>query len=155
MEMNDAELRSQRALCSGEAAVTALIEVMRELAEIMQAENALLKRGMPAALSDMTQRKCELADEYTDLLMVTNHRHGAVIARDPDLRNRLLGIARDLECLCRENMLRLEAAMVATRRRIDAVMAAIRKTGDDGHRYAANGASAAARLVSYRANYQA
>jgi flagellar biosynthesis/type III secretory pathway chaperone len=155
MELNEAELRSRRALCSGEAAVTALIEVMSELSELMRAENALLERGMPAALSDMTDRKCRLADEYTDLLLVTNHRHGAAIAGDPELRNRLVEIARTLECLCRENMLRLEAAMAATRRRIDAVMAAIRRSGDDGQRYAANGATAAARLLSYRANYQA
>lgn len=105
--------------------VGALFGVMTELKEILETENDFLRRGMPAALSDMTERKTSLAETYTTLSHKVLARYADDIISDPALQSRLVQAGEELRGLTHENMLRLNSALEATRRRIDAVMEAI------------------------------
>jgi hypothetical protein len=155
MHRNQTNSHHDRPTSSGEQVVSALVDVMVDLAELLRAENALLSRGMPAALCELTPRKVELSDEYADLLVVANRRHAAEIAGDPALCRRLAEMADELDAAAKENKSRLEAAMAATRRRIDAVMSAVLKHEAMGRGYGGNGASVLRPLISCHTGYRA
>lgn len=139
----------------GAPSVAALIDVMAGLADLLRTENDLLRRGMPAALAEMTDRKVALSDEYEALMAEVRQRYAAEMAENPELRHTLLRIGRELDTLTRENLQRLEAAMDASRRRIDAVMKAVLADNNRDCTYSRDGAPAGGRLVAYRTDYLA
>jgi hypothetical protein len=123
--------------------------------DLMRAENALLRRGLPPAPPEVTRRKLELSEEYADLAKAVLARHASEIAGDHSLRHHLREVSCELDALTRENMDRLKAAMAATRRRIDSVMAAIRRRANEDRSYTGNGASVIGRMICSRADYKA
>lgn len=120
-------------------AAEGIIELVDRLIAVVDAENRDLAGGLPASVAAAAIDKSRLADEL-------RRRIGAEFGRDavartaPDLRRRLIERASLLERLTQENMTRLEAAILATRARVDAVMRAIREQmSRDAHAYGANG----------------
>lgn len=118
---------------SSEADLDQLLEVVTELTALMLQENAFLRSGMPAALSELSDGKERLTQRLVEL-----GRSAAVAgdAAEADaLKRHLVASGAALKVLTRENMHLLEGAMSASRRRIESVMQAIRT-----HEGVANGA---------------
>jgi phosphoenolpyruvate-protein kinase (PTS system EI component) len=109
------------------ADVENLLELIAELQQVMLAENDFLRRGLPAALSDLNVVKDRLSERYATESQALLAAHTDVIVADPALCGQLIDAGHRLRELTLENMQRLNAAMAATRARIDAVMAAIRQ----------------------------
>lgn len=126
--MQRAQKLSKESLLSHNVAedVETLLDLMGELRGVIEAENDFLRRGMPAALSQLNDTKETLSDRYTELSQSVLAAHADEIIGDPVLCQQLLGAGQELRQLTAENMQRLTAAMAATRSRIDAVMAAVR-----------------------------
>jgi hypothetical protein len=126
------------------AGLVGVIGTVEELIQVIEAENRLLERGMPASLSRSTERKSSLAAILAAALADEAGR-AAVRALPEPARTRLAQRIGMAQHLADENSARLEAAMRASRRRIAAVMAAVR---DHARReaagYAANGRRPAA-----------
>jgi flagellar biosynthesis/type III secretory pathway chaperone len=114
------------AACLPDADLDRLLEVVRELTDLMQRENEFLRSGMPAALSALTDRKEQLTLCLQEL---TRGSAGVSVADDDEalaLKRHLAASGTALSALTRENMCLLEGAMSASRRRIESVMQAIR-----------------------------
>jgi hypothetical protein len=124
---------------TSDAAIAGLFEVMDNLRDILEAENDFLRRGLPAALSDLNARKQQLTDAYADLSRSVVARYADEIMADRTLSQRLLDAGRELRDLSMENMQRLSIAIEATRSRIDAVMAAIRAHDHQTQNYGGKG----------------
>jgi flagellar biosynthesis/type III secretory pathway chaperone len=154
MQMVHATQKLPTPVVSVRTPITDLLDVMADLSDVLESENDLLRRGLPAALSDMTERKSELADEYTDLTREVLSQCGDQIAGDPALHQRLLQAGQDLRALTQENMERLEQALEATRRRIEAVMAAIRIHDGGGRTYGASGQAIISRTVDFKGDFR-
>ncbi len=116
-----------------------IIELVERLIAVVDAENRDLAGGLPASVAAAAVDKSRLADELRRRIG-TEFRRDVVVRTAPEVRSRLIERAGLLERLTQENMVRLEAAIVATRRRVDAVMRAIREQmSRDAHAYGANG----------------
>lgn len=115
------------------AAISELLNVMRELKDVLVTENDLLERGLPAGLSEVADRKIQLSEEYAELSQDALSRYAEELIADPALNARLVAAGQELRVLTAENMQRLDGALAATRRRIDSVMAAIRQYDDQEH----------------------
>jgi len=105
------------------------------LVDVIRAENTCLESGMPSALSSFIARKEDLVARYVEL-----HKLVLMTARDQLQTNHSLhasltssGLA--LRAVTEENMQRLSDAMVATRRRIDSVIAAVHRHDDQHSTY--------------------
>lgn len=111
--------------------VRSLLAVIRELTAVMVEENEQLARRIPAGLTAMIERKIRLSDEYERLWRDLLAAGPAELAEAPELLQNLIESATALRKLTEENMKRLESAADASRRRIEAVMNAIRQDQDD------------------------
>lgn len=118
---------------SREADLDQLLEVVAELTAVMQRENAFLRGGMPAALSELGDSK----EQLTRRLMELGRLGGAPSLADDreqqELKRHLAASGAALKSLTRENMQLLEGAMSASRRRIESVMQAIRAHEGGAH----------------------
>jgi flagellar biosynthesis/type III secretory pathway chaperone len=156
MEMTRVASKAPKPMPAGGEAVAELLAVMSDLKDIIETENDFLRRGMPAALSDMTQRKTELADEYADLTQEVLADFSDEIVGNPILRQKLIESGEELRRLSQENMMRLESALDATRRRIEAVMSAIHAHDQEGRTYGTGkGMSIIGRYIDYAVNLEA
>ncbi len=108
------------------AAVSDFVGVMGKLRAVIEEENDFLSRGMPATLLDTTRSKGALSDELgaRGAELVTGA--GGEILSDPALHEQLIKASAELRALTAENRQLLDKALAASRRRIDAVMAAVR-----------------------------
>ena len=122
-----------------DAAVTTVIDLIDRLLETVAEENRHLARGIPASLSTSTARKNELAEEFEGWVARVTRNQISLSAADPAVRGRLLDRANSLRAGMDENVIRLRAAIDASRRRIDAVMQAIRTEMAAEAPYGANG----------------
>lgn len=109
-----------------EAGLLGVIGAVDELIAVIEAENRLLARGMPASLSRSTERKSSLAAILSAALAGSESR-AAVKALSPAAKAHLADRINVAQRAIDENATRLEAAMRASRRRIAAVMAAVRE----------------------------
>lgn len=116
---------------TGEAVVDDFVGVMRRLRTLFEEENDLLSRGMPATILGTTARKGQLSEEYA--LLGDEVAHGArrQILSDPSLHEKLVKAGVELRALSEENRQLLANALVATRRRVDAVMEAVRAVDNE------------------------
>ncbi|MCR6632562.1 MAG: hypothetical protein NVV74_22345 [Magnetospirillum sp.] len=133
-----------------------LMSVVTDLTEVIEEENALMAEGMPAAVTATIDRKLELSDAYEDLYaeLVENRRD--CLTADPAFANRLMEAVLHLREVTTENMARLEAAMQASRRRVEAVMAAMRSTIAEDGPYSAKGeVPIGARLAAFGKDFHA
>jgi len=157
MNLADLPIAAAATLPEEREAISELFEVMRELKDAILAENALLDSGMPAALSDVSELKALLAEEFQERSSEVLASHARQIAADPDLGRRLIEEGQELRRLTQANMERLAGALAATRRRVDAVMAAIHDHNQENRTYAKNrgpGLAIGAQFVDYGVNYK-
>lgn len=106
------------------------VGVMGKLKAIIENENDFLERGLPATLLATTKRKSVLSREYgalsNELLDVAVDQ----LLSDPELQVKLVAAGAELQAMTKENRALLERAVKASRRRVDAVMDAVRSSAD-------------------------
>lgn len=117
----------------------ALLETVTELSEIIAEENRVLASGFPAGLVATTERKTELAAEYAELWEDLGPEGASQLAQDPEFGRTLMAAVVSLRQATQENVTRLEAAMAASRRRVEAVLDALRQEARGSGTYGAKG----------------
>lgn len=117
----------------------ALLETVTELSTLIAEENRALAAGYPAGLAASTERKAVLAGEYAELWEDLGPEGAALLAQDPDFSRMLMAAVTALRGATQENATRLEAAMVASRRRVEAVLEALRQDSGTARPYGAKG----------------
>lgn len=136
-------------------AARSMMEVMAELVAVMTEENRMLAAGFPAGLTELSERKLELTDEYADLWEQMS-ASAANLRQDPDFVHEVIEAVSELRRVAGENMARLEAATAASRRRVEAVLDAMRTESAEARPYDAKGSiPLAARLPASRTAYHA
>jgi hypothetical protein len=125
-----------------------LVELIDALIDVVTEENIALAMGLPASQSRHTERKLHLADQFELWVKEVSMRHLLLHACSNPLQLKVLGRIEQLRVSMDENMTRLRAAIEASQRRIDAVMAAIREQISDNSPYSANG-----RISGHAASY--
>jgi hypothetical protein len=117
----------------------ALLETVTELSEVIAEENITLASGYPAGLALTSERKTELAAEYAELWEDLGVDGAAALAADPEFGRALIAAVNHLRQAAGENITRLEAAMNASRRRVEAVLEALRQDARVSGTYGAKG----------------
>jgi len=115
---------------SSNPALDNFVGVMGKLKAIIENENEFLERGLPATLLATTKRKSVLSREYGAL---SNELLDAAVDQllsDPELQVKLVAAGAELQAMSKENRALLERAVNASRRRVDAVMEAVRASAD-------------------------
>jgi hypothetical protein len=106
------------------------VGVMGKLKAIIENENEFLERGLPATLLATTKRKSVLSREYGALSNELLDTSVDELLADPGLQVKLVAAGAELQAMTTENRALLERAVSASRRRIDAVMDAVRASAD-------------------------
>ncbi|MBI2242053.1 MAG: flagellar export chaperone FlgN [Magnetospirillum gryphiswaldense] len=117
----------------------ALLDTVSELSELIAEENRALAAGYPAGLDSSTERKTVLAAEYAELWEDLGAEGAAMLAQDPEFSRVLMAAVVSLRSATQENATRLEAALSASRRRVEAVLEALRADGSSSRPYGAKG----------------
>jgi len=112
---------------SDDAAVEAMIALLGELIEVIEAENRLLDRGLPASISNFVDRKTRLSGAFEDCVADVKSQKVQIARVTPARREQLIERTRLLGAITGENLERLRLAMDASQRRINAIMTAIRE----------------------------
>lgn len=131
-----------------------LIALIDELIAVVAEENAWLAQGLPASRSKQIGRKTELADTFEKWVGEIAARNISVQTSDERLRKKFAERMQLLKAATDENIFRLRAAIEASRRRIDAVMSAIRKQVADSNPYTPSG-RLSPKSVSFGTNIRA
>mgnify|MGYP000909586306 CR=1 FL=1 len=134
-----------------------LLEVVTDLADAIAEENALLSAGYPAGQSEVSERKIDLSDTYADLWDEVAADADRLLAGDPATVRALMDSVVRLRALAAENAARLEAAMEASRQRVQAVLDALdgdSRASGAGYR-SDGGVPLAARLSCLGTDYHA
>lgn len=120
-----------------------LMRVLGELTDVVLEENAIMAEGVPAGVVATLGRKRRLTGDYERLCaeLAAGRRGG--LGAEPALAGALIVAVMRLREATSENLARLEAAMDASRRRVDAVMAAMRSQDDGAGHYGPGGSPAA------------
>lgn len=106
------------------------VGVMGKLKAIIENENEFLERGLPATLLATTKRKSVLSREYGALSNELIDSSVDQLLADPELQVKLVAAGAELQAMTTENRVLLEKAVSASRRRVDAVMEAVRSSAD-------------------------
>ena len=133
------ERQRQAAAANGGERIEELIELIDALIEVVHEENIALAMGLPASQSRHTEMKSRLAEQFELWVGEVSARRVKLTTSDAALQARF---ASRIECLRQsmdENVVRLRAAIDASQRRIEAVMAAIREQMSDVSPYGASG----------------
>ncbi|WP_019647167.1 hypothetical protein [Novispirillum itersonii] len=101
--------------------------VIDALIAVMMEENAALAAGVPAALVHTVDEKQQLSEEYARLWETLSLSLPHLRQADPQAVDLLVRRVRMLRAVADENMARLEEAMQASRRRVQAVLTALRQ----------------------------
>jgi hypothetical protein len=121
------------------AAAVRMLELIDALIEVVGEENRGLARGIPASIAQFVGQKSRLADEFEALVADAKLRMLVVGGTEHELRTRLVERSSVLRRAMDENLERLNAAIDATRRRVDSVMRALREQVSEHGIYRANG----------------
>lgn len=121
------------------AAAVRMLELIDALIEVVGEENRGLARGIPASIAQFVAQKSRLADEFETLVADAKLRKLVVGGIEHELRSRLVERSSVLRQAMDENLERLNAAIEATRRRVDSVMRALREQMNEHGIYRANG----------------
>lgn len=124
---------------NGDAAARALVALVDEFIVVVREENAMLAHGLPASLSSVAKRKAELAEAFDAWVKAATTRAFRLETASEPVRKLFPERLAFFQKTMNENIAHLEAAMEASRRRIDAVMTAIRDEMIDAAPYGANG----------------
>jgi hypothetical protein len=124
---------------SGGKRIEDLIELIDVMIDVIAEENVALAIGLPASQSRFTEQKLQLADQFERWVKDVSLHRTLIQGSDRDLQEKVFERIGALRASMDENMVRLRAAIEASQRRIDAVMAAIREQISDNSPYASNG----------------
>lgn len=116
-----------------------LLKLACALAEVVDEENRLLAMGFPTSLAATTEEKLRLARAIEEVMAdpATNLRTAAASASE---RSLLAERIRHIQTAVTENSARLAGALEATRRRIAAVMSAVKdRVRTESVAYGSNG----------------
>lgn len=116
-----------------------LIELIDALIAVVEQENVALATGVPASQSRHTEIKTRLADYFEVWVAEVSARRIRLHSQDKALQARFTSRIEHLRQSMDENVVRLRAAIEASERRIEAVMAAIREQVSGVSPYGANG----------------
>lgn len=116
-----------------------LLELIDSLIDVVAEENIALAMGLPASQSRFTQNKLVLADRFEQWVVEAPMRRVLLCAPDKAMQQKVLDRIEALRLATDENMIRLRAAIEASQRRIDAIMAAAREQIAGNSPYNANG----------------
>jgi hypothetical protein len=134
---------------SANAAAAAVIALVEELIVVIDEENRHLATGAPASTSHLVQRKRELAEKFTQWVVGVRRRDIDFRDADPAVHKRLIESSKTLRKHMNDNVDSLRSSIAATRRRVDAIMRAIREQAAPApNQYGANARMAAARAPS-------
>ena len=109
-----------------DAKMVRIIALLDDLLTVIAAENSLLSSGLPASLAQSVERKSALASELDGWMGAIRSGEVAMGASDPANIATLVSRLQTLKTMMGENTSRIRVAMGATRRRIDAIMRALR-----------------------------
>lgn len=123
----------------GDVTAQALIALIDEFIAVVQEENAMLAVGLPSSFAPVSKRKAELADAFESWVKAAVAREFSANAASPAVRKIFTARLTLFQQVMGENMTRLEAAMEASRRRIDSLMSVIRDEMAGTSSYGANG----------------
>ncbi|MGE5517947.1 MAG: flagellar protein FlgN [Bacteroidota bacterium] len=133
-----------------------LLLVIAELTDVITEENTVMAEGMPAAVVATVDRKLELSDTYEELYAELADNRAEILAQDPEFATKLMEAVLLLREVTAENLTRLDAAMTASKRRVEAVMAAMRSAARESAPYSAKGdVPLNARLAAFGKDYHA
>lgn len=121
------------------APAEALLATIAALSAIMVEENEVLASGYPAGLGISAQRKTELAADYAELWQDLEAELTGLLSDDPGFGRRLMAAVSQLRLVAGENIARLEAAMSASRRRVESILAALRDEARGSATYGGRG----------------
>jgi mevalonate kinase len=125
---------------SPDAAARALLALLDEMIVVIAEENDLLAAGIPGSTSHVVARKRELAETFSRWIAALRSGDIVLARADRALHTRLVEKNEVLRRQMEANVGSLRASMAATRRRIDAIMRAIREqSAPPPSRYGANG----------------
>jgi hypothetical protein len=144
----------QPALPRGDDRIEDLSDLIDALIDVVVEENIALAMGLPASQSRLTQQKLVLADQFERWVADAPMRRILLAAPDRAMQQKVLLRIESLRQATDENMIRLRAAIEASQRRIDAIMAAAREQITGNSPYNASGrvnGQAAAYGTSFRA----
>lgn len=128
---------------AADAAARAMLALLDEMIVVIAEENDLLAAGIPGSTSHVVARKRELAEALSRWIASLRSGEIALVGADRALRARLVERNEVLRRQMDANVGSLRASMAATRRRIDAIMRAIREQSTPPpSRYGANGRTA-------------
>jgi hypothetical protein len=119
--------------------IETLIALIDELIAVVGAENMALAEGLPASRSKQIARKTELAEALENWVKDIAARKVSVQTSDEKLRSTFAERLQQLQAAMDENIVRLRAAIAASKRRIDAVMSVIRGQVSDNNPYTSSG----------------
>jgi hypothetical protein len=129
----------QPAIVEASSRIEDLVELIDALIDVVTEENIALAIGLPASQSKFTARKLELSDLFEQWVKQVSMKNVLLSTPNRALQMKVLDRIEQLRVAMDENLVRLRAAIEASQRRIDAVMAAIREQMADNSPYGSNG----------------
>jgi hypothetical protein len=125
---------------AADEAARAMLLLLEEMIVVIAEENALMAGGIPGSTSHVVARKRALGEDFSRWIAALRRGEIVLSRADRAIRARLVEkndlLRREMEA----NVGSLRASMAATRRRIDAIMRAIREqSAPPPSRYGANG----------------
>lgn len=129
----------QPVMHQGGSRIEDLAELIERLIDVVTEENIALAMGLPASQSRHTAQKLELSELFESWVQRADRKNTLLGTPNRPLQGKILARLEQLRLVMDENVMRLRAAIEASQRRIDAVMAAIREQVSDNSPYGANG----------------
>ncbi|ADZ72377.1 hypothetical protein [Polymorphum gilvum] len=112
---------------AADAAVHRLIHLVDQLMAVAEAENRRLASGFPLVRNEEVFRKHELATEFERWLGMVRNQQLVLLKASAELSSDLLERVGRLEQVLAENSRHLLKALACSRRRVEAIMRAIRE----------------------------
>jgi hypothetical protein len=142
-------------MSSSSARIEQLIDLVDELIDVVIEENEWLAKGLPASRSKQIARKVELADllkQWTDEIQT---QRVSIRTSDEKLQRKFKDRMDLLKVEMDENIVRLKAAIEASRRRVEMVMKAIRDQAKGSAPYTAGGRTSGPSSLTLGTNVRA
>jgi hypothetical protein len=145
--MYETPSRQEVSVSAGDS-IEDLLKLIDALIAVVSEENAALAKGLPASQSRHTQMKIQLGDQFEKWVVDVSMRKVLLCSPNRALQQKVLQRIGSLSAAMDENVVRLRAAIAASQRRIDAVMAALREQISESSPYNAKG-----RINAHSARY--
>ncbi|MDR3374050.1 MAG: flagellar protein FlgN [Ancalomicrobiaceae bacterium] len=139
MSLAEHESASAAASTTPMTPIERLLALSSQLADVVEEENRLLAMGFPSSLAATTEDKLRLARAIEQVMADPTVRLRTAAASEGE-RGLLAARIRRIQVAVAENSCRLAGALEATRRRIAAVMSAVKdRVSTEALAYGSNG----------------